>query len=267
MAASLCSMAGARADIDLVGDIDNDGLYTNRDVRLLVDYIMGRDTLDFYNGHEWVDLGLPSGRLWATMNVGATLPSEVGGYFAWGETEEKEVYTWDNYKWADSDTLLSRYCRDSIDGVVDSLGALVAGDDAARQRMGGRWRMPTLREAFELYQQCSWQAENRDGQAGFRVTGTNGNSIFLPMAGYREGSNYVNEGSEGYIWANELNYNTNDESYGLFFISYYKWWAIRPRYTGRTVRACAHSPRQIYDVNQDGKVSLADITALVNLVF
>lgn len=266
LVASLCCMAEARADIDLVGDIDNDGLCTYRDVRLLVDYMMGRDTIDFYNGHEWVDLGLPSGRLWATMNVGATLPSEAGGYFAWGETHEKETYTWDNYKWTDDSLMLTRYCRDSLFGRVDSLATLLAVDDAARHKWGGRWRMPTREESFELYQYCDWTSETQNGQAGFRVTAKNGCSIFLPMAGYREGNNYANEDMEGFFWASELNYATDDEAYGLLVTNHYKWWAIRSRYTGRNVRACAHAPHQIYDVNQDGRVSLADLTALINLI-
>lgn len=260
-------MVEARADIDLVGDIDNDGQHSYRDVRLLVDFILGRDTLDFYNGHEWVDLGLPSGRLWATMNVGATVEAESGGYYAWGEITEKETYNWDNYKWTDDSLVLTRYCRDSLYGVVDSIASLIAVDDAARQNWGGRWRMPTLDEIQELREQCLWRTESIGEQTGFRVTGPNGNSIFLPMAGYRDADYYANEDSEGFYWTCELNYASDDEAYGLQLFTYSRWWAIRSRHTGRTVRACALSPQQIYDVNKDGRVSLADVTALVNMIF
>jgi len=266
LALSLCGMAEARADIDLVGDIDNDGRYTHHDVKLLVDYMMGRDTIDFYNGHEWVDLGLSSGRVWATMNVGATLPSEPGGYYAWGETAEKETYTWNNYKWTDDSLMLTRYCRDSLYGTVDSITSLRALDDAARQNWGGRWRMPTLDEAYELKLQCKWVQQTIGGQVGFLVTGTNGNSIFLPMAGYEENDYYANEGSEGLYWTCDLNYNTDDEAYALHILPYSRWWAVRHRHIGQTIRACAHAPHQIYDVNQDGRVSLADLTALINLI-
>ncbi len=263
---SLCGTAEARAVSDLAGDIDNDGQLTRRDVRLLVDYLLGKpDTLNHYNGFEIVDLGLPSGQLWATMNVEATQPSEPGGYYAWGETEEKDDYSWDTYKWG-TDSTLTRYCRNTMLGMVDSLVSLINEDDVARQRMGGRWRMPSLAEVVELREQCSWNIETLNGQEGYRATGPNGNTIFLPMAGFRTDTYYGNEGIEGTYWTRELNYATDDEAYCFHLLSYSRWWAIRYRYTGRTVRACAHSPRQIYDVNQDGRVSLADLTALINLI-
>gem|GEM_PF-1725112 len=262
----LLTAATAWADYDKVGDIDNNGTLSVTDVRLLADYLTGRDTLDFYNGHEWVDLSLPSGRCWATANVGASSPGETGGYYAWGETVEKDTYNWDTYRWVDSDTLLTRYCRDSLCGTVDSLSSLTAPHDAARVNMGGRWRMPTLDEIYELKLFCTWTADTLDGQPGFRVTGTNGNSIFLPMAGYREHGYFANEGTEGTYWTCELNYNTDVEAYALHILSYSRWWAIRQRCTGRTVRACALSPLQIYDINRDGHVSVADLAALVELL-
>ena len=263
---TLCLPAPSRGQDERVGDINGDGLLTLTDLQLLLSFINGRDTVDLYNGHDCVDLGLPSGRLWATMNVGADSPSSPGGYFAWGETQEKETYTWDNYRWSEGDSLLTRYCCDTLMGTVDSLAVLLLTDDAARQQMGGRWRMPMLSEVVELYQRCTWASETLDGQAGFRVTGPSGASLFLPLAGYREDDYYANEGTEAFLWTRELNYATDDEAYGLLLLSYYRWWAIRYRYTGHSVRGCAPSLLQVYDINADGHISIADVSALISLL-
>ena len=136
---------------------------------------------------RWVDLGLPSGTLWATCNIGATTPEEYGDYFAWGETETKEIYDWSTYKYCNgSGFALTKYCcNDSYgnDGFVDSLCYLEYSDDVAKVNLGVGWRMPTAAEQFELEDNCRWTWTEQNGVAGYLATGPNGNNIFLPAAG------------------------------------------------------------------------------------
>ena len=156
------------------------------------------------NGHDWVDLGLPSGTLWATMNVGASAPEEYGDHFAWGETTPKSIYDWSTYKYCNgSSTTLTKYCTDSEYGTVDNKTTLELADDAAHANWGGSWRMPTNAELTELRTQCTWKWMTRNGVSGRKVTGPNGNSIFLPAAGYYSSSlNYA--GSDGNYWSSSL---------------------------------------------------------------
>ncbi|MDD6782411.1 MAG: hypothetical protein PUD89_05750, partial [Bacteroidales bacterium] len=103
------------------------------------------------NGHEYVDLGLPSGLKWATCNVGATAPEAYGDYYAWGETTTKSTYEWSTYKWCDgSYDTQTKYCTSSSYGTVDNKTVLDLADDAARANWGGAWRMPTDEEWTEL---------------------------------------------------------------------------------------------------------------------
>ena len=107
------------------------------------------------NGHEWVDLGLPSGTKWATMNVGASSPSDYGSYYAWGETSPKSNYTWQNLKYFISgdrfDNLkFSKYVSDSTHGTVDNKKELDPSDDAAYVNWGSGWRMPSYAQQDEL---------------------------------------------------------------------------------------------------------------------
>ena len=183
------------------------------------------------NGHEYVDLGLPSRLLWATCNVGATSPAAHGDYFAWGETETKDTYSKDNsetYELAISDL--------QEQGYIDENGNLTPEHDAARVNWGGSWRMPTKAEQEELSTQCTWTKTTQDGVSGYNVEGPNGNSIFLPAAGYRVGAGLSNTssgcwsstpyaGNVGKYKAYALNYSANpsitnrDRDYG---------WNVRP---------------------------------------
>jgi hypothetical protein len=129
-----------------------------------------------------VDLGLPSGTLWATCNVGANAPEEFGHQFAWGETAPKETYNWYTYKWCE-DGLLTKYCNNSSDGTVDNKIELDPEDDAAYVNWGPSWRMPTVEQLVELYSNCTQQWTELNGVKGILVTGPNGNSIFLPLGG------------------------------------------------------------------------------------
>ena len=158
-----------------------------------------------YNGHEYVDLGLPSGLKWATCNVGANSPEEYGGYYAWGETEEKENYSWETYKWCNgSYNTMTKYCISSDYGTVDNKTVLDSEDDVAHVKWGGSWRMPTEAEQEELYNNCSWSLTTQNGVNGYRVTGPNGNSIFLPVAGYRIDTVYRERDSCGLYWSSSL---------------------------------------------------------------
>ncbi|MGM9818983.1 MAG: hypothetical protein ACI30B_08415 [Paludibacteraceae bacterium] len=163
------------------------------------------------NGHGYVDLGLPSGTKWATCNVGATKPEEYGNYYAWGETTPKDDYDWSTYKYGSDYDELTKYCTDSDygkDGFADYKTVLDPEDDAARANWGGAWRMPTKEECEELLDNCTlkWVYSYKGtGVAGLIVTSNiNGNSIFLPAAGYRYGGDLDGAGDCGYYRSSSL---------------------------------------------------------------
>lgn len=125
-----------------------------------------------------VDLGLPSGILWASCNIGASSPSEVGDYFAWGEKESKDAYGWETY----------RLCRGSYDSIfkytkTDGKNILEAQDDVAKSVLGGEWRIPTKEDMEELVEECEWKWTREKGHFGWKVIGLNNNYIFLPASG------------------------------------------------------------------------------------
>ena len=170
------------------------------------------DTTGTLNGHDWVDLGLPSGTRWATCNVGAETPDAFGDYFAWGETSPKETYSWSNYRYCNgSYTTLTKYCTElswmefGNDGYTDTLTTLEASDDAATVNWGSGWRMPTAEEISELFYSCEWEPLD-DGlnMIGYIVTGPNGNSIALPFTGYYKDQLIQNEQLYGYFWSCSL---------------------------------------------------------------
>ena len=170
-----------------------------------------------------VDLGLSV--KWATCNVGAKKPEEYGDYFAWGEVEPKpkETYSWSTYKYCvDNYNNLTKYCNDSYygnNGFTDSKTVLDLEDDAAHVNWGGSWRMPTDEEMTELREQCTWTWTTQNGVNGYKVVGPNGNSIFLPAAGYRYGSSLYNAGSDGRYWSSSLNSGNPSDAYNVYFYS------------------------------------------------
>ena len=170
-----------------------------------------------HNGHEYVDLGLPSGTLWATCNVGANKPEEYGDYFAWGETRNKTTYDWSTYKWFSVyyDNL-TKYCTNSSYGSVDNKTYLDMSDDAARSNWGGNWCMPTDEDLIELREQCTWTWINQNGVNGYKLTNKkNSSSIFLPAAGFRgDGSNNRPSGFYGYYWSR----SNTDYSYFAYYL-------------------------------------------------
>ena len=156
-----------------------------------------------YKGHEWVDLGLPSGIKWATSNVGASRPEEYGYYFAWGETTTKTEYNSSNSKTEGK----------SINDIK--------GDsryDAAKANWGGSWRLPTKEEIEELKENCTWSWTTQGGKKGYKVTGPNGNSIFLSAAGYRYGTMLYSTGAYGSYWSSTSYESDTGKAYYLYFL-------------------------------------------------
>ena len=221
-------------------DVNGDHEVNIADVNTVINIILGGSapTPD----HEYVDLGLPSGTLWATCNIGANSPEEYGDYFAWGETETKNIYNWNTYKWCKgSDNTMTKYCSDSeygFQGFTDGKTELDAEDDAAYVNWGSSWRMPTKEQQDELRTNCTWTWTTRNGVNGRLVTGPNGNTIFLPAAGSRWHVSLYSVGSRCVYWSRTLSsaysrcaYNLSSDSGGVY------WEANEARDDGFSVRA------------------------------
>ena len=177
-------------------------------------------TTGIINGHEWVDLGLSV--KWATMNVGASSPSDYGSYFAWGEIRTKSEYTKKNsvtYKKNFSDISGNRQY------------------DAARSNWGSSWRLPTQKELEELVNKCKWAWTTQGGHKGYTVTGSNGNSIFLPAAGCRYGASTLGIGVVGYYWSSIPIDSRTQDAYGLYFSEDSRFVNWNHRDSGCSVRA------------------------------
>lgn len=172
-------------------------------------------------GHEYVDLGLPSGTLWAMCNVGATSPEEYGDYFAWGETSTKDYYDWSNYKWCyGSESTFTKYCthrRYGYDGYEDLKKGLDLYDDAAYVNWGAQWCMPTKAQWDELCWKCSWIWTIQNEVYGFKVIGPNRKSIFLPATGHHGGKWFAGVGDHGCYWSCTLCYDNTGAAYGVDF--------------------------------------------------
>ena len=167
------------------------------------------------NGHEYVDLGLPSGLKWATCNVGASKPEEYGNHYAWGEISTKSNYSSDN-----SVTYGKKFSD-------------IGGNptyDVARKQWGSTWRLPTKAEFEELRQNCTWTWTIQNGIKGYKVTSKkNGNSIFLPAAGWRNGTSLYGQGTYGFYWSSTPHESYSYYAYSLYFISgyHYTYWYYR----------------------------------------
>ena len=182
-----------------------------------------------------VDLGLPSGTLWADRNVGADSPEDYGDYFAWGETTTKGTYNWSTYKWCKGYySTMTKYCTDSDYGNVDNKTVLDLEDDVAYVNMGTEWRMPTYDELYELVNVCTWTYQ--DGFDGYKVVGPNGKSILLPSGGCRGGRSLDYFGTIGYYWSSSLYENEPHYAWSLRDNAVTKNYC---RYQGYLVRAVA----------------------------
>lgn len=201
-----------------------------------------------HNDHEWVDLGLPSGTLWASCNIGATTPEGYGDYFAWGETEQKDEYKYENNKYSDHNkkykywkyTSNDQYCSTSPDNitVLDSI------DDAAAVNWEGHWHTPTYEEQDELFRFCTWVYTTQNGVNGQLVTGPNGNSIFLPAAGskYLKASESGNNlSTNGYYRSASRNPNETNTTFSLTFTPQVLWIVPSSRDYGNSVRPVCSS--------------------------
>lgn len=202
-----------------------------------------------------VDLGIVMTRadgstyrlFWAKCNIGASKPEGYGNYYAWGETETKSNYSWSTYKWANGNyNKLTKYCpTDKTDywdgtGSPDGKTVLDPEDDVAHVKLGGKWRMPTDAEWTELRNSdnCTWTWTTQNGVNGRLVTSKkNGNSIFLPAAGYRFGTNLGYAGSYGFYWSSSLNADYPDYAWNVNFYSVNVFRNYFNRYYGQSVRA------------------------------
>lgn len=203
------------------------------------------------NGHTYVDLGLPSGTLWATCNVGADKPEDYGDYFAWGETKTKTTYKWSTYKYGNADyNRLTKYSAhpllEYID-FIDNLTILQPNDDAATVNWGAGWRMATKEEWEELFQNTTniWAIQN--GVGGRLITAANGSSIFLPAAGWRAQEGRYGCGNTGCYWSSSLGEDDPFCAEQIYFFSgayiYYNYSLVNRRYVGNSVRAVCSAPQ------------------------
>lgn len=175
-------------------------------------------TQNTHNGHTYIDLGLSV--KWATYNVGANVPEEYGDYYAWGETETKRGYTWENCNTAGEE--------------IGYIGGTSL--DVARVKWGGNWRMPTKAEFEELQNGCKWEWNTLNGVNGYKVIGPNGNSIFLPAAGSRFKNELDGDSSFGYYWGSTPSSEDTHYAYILYFLYEYQSTNRYYRYFGLTVR-------------------------------
>ncbi len=223
-------------------DLNVDGKVAIGDVTALISGLLSGEWPSVEtDDHEWVDLGLPSGTLWATCNVGASAPEEFGDYFAWGETTPRDFYDWTAYDWsAGSSTTMTKYCTSSsygYEGFTDGKTELDLEDDAAYVNWGKKWRMPTYEQHTELHTQCTWTWTTQNGVKGYLVTGPNGNTMFMPAAGYHSERAHYSAGTEGRYWLSTLYSDRADHSYCLYFNSGSVSWDDSRRYRGFSVRA------------------------------
>lgn len=194
-----------------------------------------------YNGHEYVDLGLPSGTLWAKCNVGAEKESDYGGYYQWGGTEDftdtEKNCDWKTYPHRTNYDAITKYNANFKCGVVDNKIELELSDDVAHQVMGGDWHMPSIEQFQELidYTTSEWSSVN--GVSGRKFTSKfNEQSIFIPAAGWRVGYTLSCVGSNCGLWSRSLWETFQDSACRLYFdscnyhISYYTrcyGWSVR----------------------------------------
>ena len=219
--------------------------------QMVVLHMAGNQTIEYnisqldsitFDAHEWVDLGLPSGTLWATCNVGASSPEEYGDHYAWGETKQKEKYNWNTYKYCEGTySTMTKYCTNSSYGNVDEKLELETADDAASVNWGEGWQTPSLTQLMELlnnnFTSPIWTQYN--GVNGLLVTSkSNGNSIFLPAANYSsETSIYEEPNTYGLYWSRTLIKNQPNNACRMDFSSDYLTTSINgSRCSGLSVR-------------------------------
>ena len=223
----------------------------------------GMSVSGIHNSHSYVDLGLPSGLMWATYNIGATSPENRGAYYAWGEVSSKSVFSWDTYKYGKS-TALTKYCHASyngLNGFVDYKYDLDLEDDVAYDKWGGNWRMPTDAEQKELLDNCTWTWIKYGGVVGvIGISKINGKGIFLPTTGaigqYGSSSN-PELNILGCYASCSLSDNNSTEIATFGFVDYQGKQkpgvgSGRPRFVGHAVRAvCGAAKKPMMTITFD----------------
>ena len=194
---------------------------------------------------EAVDLGLPSGTLWATCNVGANEPQDIGLFFAWGDTEghgndpaDGYFFNWENYKWCEVvgyDSYFTKYCSDSSRGkdeFIDGKSELDPEDDAAYVNWGSQWRTPSNEQLEELRNECTWTPTTLQGVDGYEVKGLNGNTIFLPTTGWRIDDMLLEGGA---YWSRS---SDPEDVGGAYYLSWddWGWYSYGGRVNGQCIR-------------------------------
>ena len=228
----------------VVVSVDRNSTKNNRNGKVLIKQTGGSLSLSITISQtaealEIIDLGLSV--KWASLNIGAAKPEDVGEYFAWGETETKEDYSWSSYKWADgAGNKLIKYCSKyhpenwAGPGEPDGKGQLDAEDDVAYVRLGGNWRIPSANEYNELQTECVWEWVCLNGNSGYFITSnTTDGFIFLPAAGLMDGTSLTLNGTKGYYWA-----NSGNSAYALH-MTFYEGFKSCPglaRFCGASIR-------------------------------
>ena len=240
----------------LNGDLNHDGVIDIADVTAIVNVAVGKSQAEVVNvasvvlgDHEYMDLGLPSGTLWATCNIGAENPEDYGDYFAWGETfgynmgkTTFDLNTYQHYADNGDEEGFIKYCSDSdygYNGFTDTLTVLQPEDAAAYVNWGSEWRMPSVEQFKELldnrYTYSEWTTVN--GVEGRKITSKkNWKSLFLPAAGYCSGKSLFDTGSYGDYWSRTLSTSYPGSAYILYFDSSNVDWGRFYRYDGQSVR-------------------------------
>lgn len=208
-----------------------------------------------------VDLGLSV--KWASFNLGATKPEEYGEYFAWGETEPKDEYTWSSYVFwisgtINNDIVFKKYNVQEGHGVIDYNTVLDLEDDAANVHWHSNWRIPTYAELQELKQNCTWtwqENHNDTGVNGYLVTSNiekyTDKSIFLPAGGYWSSAKASSVNSVGYYWSSEINWNSVYGSKSLYCKEGSIVTTWETRFTGRNIRPVVGTPTLVSEVKLD----------------
>ena len=187
------------------------------------------------NSMTAVDLGLSV--KWASYNLGANSVEGYGDYYAWGEIETKNSYSWSNYKWCKgSKTTLTKYNTDASFGTVDNKGELSAEDDVAHVKLGGEWRIPTKAEWEELRYECTWTWTNYNLVTGYLITADNGNSIFLPAAGQKIEDEITDVAYDAFYQSSSIDKTEPYYAWGLYESSRNLWVAGYDRYYGTSIR-------------------------------
>lgn len=200
-------------------------------------------TVETQKAPEAIDLGISIN--WASFNLGGNAPEDYGDYYAWGEVEYKDDYSWATYKWCDggSASNLTKYNTNPYYGeIVDYKTVLEQEDDAAHSVLGSKWRTPTSAEWEELRTNCNWQVTTQHGVAGYRVSSrTNDNSIFLPFAGFQSGTSLQEASEYGRYWSSSIG---TSYPYNALFMYFHTWGG---RYTTESSRCSGYSIRAVMD--------------------